>query len=100
MSSSALGTFPNTDTDLNCVGIRVRKKGSFGKGSFQKSPFSRDSREFRELREPSDLWKRKEIPTCSRDSREFRDFRDLSNEKTPFLMTLFPSRGIFVRIHC
>ena len=39
---------------------RVRKKGSLEKGSSQKSPFSRDSREFRDsrdFREPPDSGK-------------------------------------------
>ena len=40
----------------------------FGKGSFQKCPFSRDSREFRDSRDP----------------------RDSSSEKTLFIMTHFP----------
>ena len=41
------------------------KRGLLEKGSFQKSPFSRDSREFRDsrdFREPPD-WKTKENPT-------------------------------------
>ena len=65
------------------------------KGSFQKSPFSRDSREFRDsrdFREPSDCGKQRRIRPFSRDSRESRDFRDSrdsSSEKTPFVMTPF-----------
>ena len=40
------------------------EKGVFWeKGSFQKSPFSRDSREFRDFREASEFWKIKENPT-------------------------------------
>ena len=77
------------------------------KGSFQKSPFSRDSREFRDSRvsrEPpdcgkerkfrafsrdSDCGKERKFRAFSRDSRESRDFRDFSSEKTPFVMTPF-----------
>ena len=65
------------------------------KGSFQKSPFSRDSREFRDsrdYREPPDSGKQRRIRAFSRDSREprdFRDSRDSSSEKTPFVMTPF-----------
>ena len=62
------------------------------KGSFQKSPFSRDSREFRDSRdsrEPPDCGKRRRLRPSSVDSREFRDSRDSSGEKTPFVMTPF-----------
>ena len=48
------------------------KRGLWEKGSFQKSPFSRDSRD---RREPPD-WKTKENLTICRDSRECGDFRD------------------------
>ena len=41
----------------------VRKKGSFGKVSFQKSPFSRENAEFRDSSEPPGLWKTKKNPT-------------------------------------
>ena len=65
------------------------------KGSFQKSPFSRGSREFgdsRVSRELPDCGKERRFRPFSRDSREFRDFRDsrdFSSEKTPFVMTPF-----------
>ena len=67
------------------------------KGSFQKSPFSRDSTEFREptnsrQAKPPDCGKQRRIRAFSRDSREFRDSRDSrdsSREKTPFVMTPF-----------
>ena len=71
------------------------KRGLLEKGSFQKSPFSRDSREFRDSRvsrEFSDCGKERRFRPFSRDSREFRDFRDSresSSEKTPFVMTPF-----------
>ena len=77
--------------------VRVRKKGSFGKGVFsEKSKFSRDSRKFRDSRvsrEPPACGKERRFRPFSRDSREFRDFRDsrdFSSEKTPFVMTPFP----------
>ena len=75
--------------------IGFGKRGLLEKGSFQKSPFSRDSREFRDSRdfsEPPDCGKQRRIPPFSRDSRESRDFRDsrdFSSEKTPFVMTPF-----------
>ena len=78
---------------------RVRKRGLLEKGSFQKSPFSRYSREFRDS--TATLWKTKENPTIARDSREFRDFRDsrdFSSEKTPFVMTPFFLVPIFTAI--
>ena len=68
------------------------KRGLLEKGSFQKSPFSRDSREFRDSREPPDCGKPRRIRPFSRDSREFRESRvsrDSSSEKTPFVMTPF-----------
>ena len=34
--------------------VRLRKRGLLEKGSFQKSPFSRDSRDRRDSREPPD----------------------------------------------
>ena len=77
--------------------IGFGRRGLLEKGSFQKSPFSRDSREFRDsrdFREPPDCGKQRRIRPFSRDSREFRDFRDSrdsSSEKTPFVMT--PSSG-------
>ena len=64
------------------------KRGLLEKGSFQKSPFSRDSREFRDFRDsraPPDCGKLRRIRPISRDSRESRDFRDSrdsSGEKT------------------
>ena len=71
--------------------IGFGKKGSLEKRSFQKNPFSRDSREFRHARvlgEPPDSGKQRRIRTFSRDS---RDFRNSTSEKTPFVMT--PSSG-------
>ena len=71
------------------------KRGLLEKGSFQKSPFSRDSREFldsRDFREPPDCGKYRRIRPFPRDSRESRDStdsRDSSSEKTPFVMTPF-----------
>ena len=68
------------------------RRGLLEKGSFQKSPCYRDSREFRDsrdFREPPDCGKRRRIQPFSRDFREFRDFRDSSSEKTPFVMTPF-----------
>ena len=44
------------------------------RGSFQKSPFSGDSiefRDFRDSRKPPDCGKQRTIRPCSRDSREF-----------------------------
>ena len=79
---------------VNSPVIKGKESGlEKGKGSFQKSPFSRDSREFRDSREPSDCGKPRRVRPFSRDSREFRDFgdsRDSSSEKTPFVMTPFP----------
>ena len=75
--------------------IGFGKRGLLEKGSFQKSPFSRDSREFRDsrvFREPPICGNQRRIRPSSRDSREFRDFRDpreSSSEKTPFVMTPF-----------
>ena len=75
--------------------IGFGKRGLLEKGSFQKSPFSRDSREFRDsrdFREAPNSGKERRIRPLSRDSREFRDFRDSrdsSSEKTPFVMTPF-----------
>ena len=78
------------------------KRGLLEKGSFfQRSPFSRDSRQFRDSRdsrdstdsrEPPDCRKQRRIRPFPRDSRELRDFRDSgasSSEKTPFVMTPF-----------
>ena len=68
------------------------KRGLLEKGSFQKSPFSRDSREFRDTRvsrEPPDFGKERRVQPFSRDFRDFRDSRDFSSEKTPFVMTPF-----------
>ena len=72
--------------------VGVRKRGLLEKGSFQRSPFSR---EFRDSRQPPDCGKQRRNPPFSRDSRELRDFkdsRDASNEKTPFVMTPFSFR--------
>ena len=71
------------------------KGGLLEKGSFQKSQFSRDSREFRDSRdfkEPPDPGKQRRIQPFSRDARESRDFRasrGSSTEKTPFGMAPF-----------
>ena len=68
------------------------KRGLLEKGSFQKSPFSRDSRELRDSREPPYSGKQSIIRPFSRYSREFRDFRDSrdsSCEKTTSVMTPF-----------
>ena len=73
------------------------KRGLLEKGSFQKSPFSRDSRELRDLRdsrERQDSGKQRRIRPFSRDSREFRDLRESSSEKTPFVMTPFSGPDI------
>ena len=81
------------------VGLLHCKEFGFGKGvllekgGFQKSPFARDSRDFRDVREPPDCGKQRRIRPFARDSRDFRDFRDsrdFSGEKTPLVMTLFP----------
>ena len=72
------------------------KRGLLEKGSFQKSLFSRDSREFgdsRDSRARPDCGKQRRIRRLSRESREFRDMRDSrdsSSEKSPFVMTPFP----------
>ena len=75
--------------------------GSEKKGSFQRSPFSRDSREFGGSREPPDCRKKSGIRPHSSDSREFGDCRDSrdssSHQKTSFAMTPFsglPPRSI------
>ena len=59
------------------------EKGSFGKGSFQKAPFSRDSRG------SPHRGKERRIRPDFRNIRDFRDPRDSSSEKTPFVMTPF-----------
>ena len=80
------------------------KRGLLDKGSFQKSPFSRDSRKFRGSRgsrEYPDSGKQRRIRPFSRDSREFRDFRDSrdsSSEKTPFAMTPFSGPDFFTSV--
>ena len=82
--------------------VRVRKKGSFGKGVFSEKSISSDSREFRDSRvsrEPPDCGKQRRIRPFSRDSRESRDFRDSRNsasEKTPFVMTPFSGPCLFL----
>ena len=56
---------------------RVRKKGSLRKGSFQRSPSSRGSRELRDSRdswEPPDRGKQPRIRPCLRELREHRDY--------------------------
>ena len=69
------------------------------RGSFRKSPFSRDSGEFRDSsdsRETPPCEKLRRIRPFCRDSREFIDFResrDSSSEKTPFVMT--PLKKVF-----
>ena len=79
-------------------------RGLLAKGSFQKSPCSRDSREFRDsrdFREPPNCGKQRRIRPFSGDSRESRDFRDSrdsSSEKTPFVMTLFPAPSIHFQL--
>ena len=71
------------------------KRGLLENWSFQRSPFSRDSRELRDSRvsrEPWDCGKQRRIRPFSRDSRESRHFRDSRHsvsEKTPFVMTPF-----------
>ena len=90
-------------SDVNFGGIwplGFGKRGLLEKGSFQKSLFSRDSREFRDARvsrEPPDSGKRRRIRPFSRESRDFRESRDSASEKTPFAMTPFsgpePPRG-------
>ena len=52
---------------------RAQKKGLLEKGSFQKSPFSRDSREVGDSREPTDCGKQRRIRPFSGHSRESRD---------------------------
>ena len=69
------------------------KRGLLEKGSFQESPFSRDSRELRDARESPDCVKQRRIRPFSRGSREFRDSGDSSSEKTPFVMTPFFGPG-------
>ena len=73
--------------------VRFGKRGLLEKGSFQKGPFSRVSRELRERdsAEPPDWGRQRRIRPFSRDCREFRDSRDFPSEKTPFIMT--PSSG-------
>ena len=61
--------------------IGFGKRGLLEKGSFQKSPFARDSIEYRDSRdprEPPDCGKQRRIRPFSRDSRDFRDSRDSS----------------------
>ena len=81
--------------------LGFKKRALLEKGSFQKSTFSRDSREFRDSRdsrEPPDCGKRRRVRPSSRDSREFRDFRDSrasSREKTPFVMAPFSGPDVW-----
>ena len=77
---------------LELIRIGFGKRGLLEKGSSQKSPFSRESREFRDSREPPDCGKQGRIRPFFRDSRDFRDStdsRDCCSEKTPFVMTPF-----------
>ena len=71
----------------------LEKGGLLEKGSFQKSQFSRDSREFRSkiLENPQTLENKGESDHFLEilDFRHFRDSRDSSSEKTPFVMTPF-----------
>ena len=70
--------------------IRGRKKGSFGKGSFQKRLFSRDSRESRDSRDPSECGKKGESNHFLEilENLEILEIpRDASSEKSPFVMT-------------
>ena len=53
------------------------KRGLLEKGSFQKSPFSRDFRGSRDSRELPDCGKQRRIRPFPRDSREFRDLEIL-----------------------
>ena len=79
-------------------------KIAYLKGSVQKRPFSRDSREFsasRDSRESPDCGKQSRIHPFCRDSREFRDSRDSRNGETPFVMTPFSGpdlKGVVLKI--
>ena len=97
-SSGMLTRFPKGPFSGSAEGDRTigfGKRGLLEKGSFQKSPFSRDSRELRDSRasrEPPNCGKERRFRPFSRDpreSRDFRDSRDFSIEKTPFVMTPF-----------
>ena len=68
------------NNDDAVVRIRFGKRGLLEKGSFQKSPVSRDSREFRDSRdsrEPPDYGKQRRIRPFSRDSRISRELEIL-----------------------
>ena len=86
---TCLALFPDEHSNQPFSGSE--KKGLLEKGSFQKSPFSRDSRHFRDSRAS-----RRIRPLCrdSRECREFRDSRDSSSEKTPFVVIPFPGPDI------
>ena len=57
--------------------FRRQTKGSSERGVCSRiSPFSRVSRDSRDFRDSSRVWKSKEIRPVSRDAREFRDSRD------------------------
>ena len=75
----------------------IGKRGLLEKGSFQKSPFSRDSREFRDSRdsrEPPDCGKQRRFRPSSRDSREFRDFRDFCTMPAPLVRENCDARNL------
>ena len=63
------------------------------KGSFHFQEILENFREIRDSRGPPDCGKQRRIRPFSRDSREFRDLRESrgsSSEKTAFVMTPFP----------
>ena len=49
------------------LNVGIGKRGLLEKGSFQKNPFSRDPREFRDSREPQECGKQKGIRPFSRE---------------------------------
>ena len=73
--------------------IGFRKRGLLEKGSFQKSPFSRDFREFRDsrvFREPPDCGKQGDSDRFL-EIVENLEILEISTVKRPFVMTpLFP----------
>ena len=83
--------------------VGFEKRGLLEKGSFQKSPFSRDSREFRDSRDlenPQTVENKGESDNFLEIlERDFRDSRDSSREKTPFIMTPFsgPKNVSFIK---
>ena len=56
------------------AGLGIGKRVLWKRGLFRKSPFSRDSGECRESREPPDSGKQGRNRPLSRDSSKFRDF--------------------------